>query len=347
MPGHDIIVIGASAGGVEALSTLAAGLPANLPAALFVVLHIPPHAASVLPQILSRAGTLPASHPIDGQAIQHGRIYVAPPDFHLLMKRGHIHLAGGPRENGHRPAVDPLFRTAARIYGPRVVGVVLSGNLDDGTAGLQAVKLRGGVAIAQEPGEAVYSGMPRSACENVGVDWVLPVSQIAAVLARLAKEQVEEKPAGAVSKDMEIESDMAELDIGAAQSNDRPGKPSQYACPECGGALWELSEGNLLRFRCRVGHAFSAESLLAEQSEALEEALWTAFRALRESAALARRMAGRAGERGLSRTVANFEKQAQEAEQRAEIIQQVLVSQDATPVEEAALSDEFQSDESA
>lgn len=347
MPGHDIIVIGASAGGVEALTKLASGLPANLPAALFVVLHIPPQGASVLPSILSRAGPLPAAHPFDGQAIEHGRIYVAPPDSHLLVKRGHIQLAGGPRENGHRPAADPLFRTAARAYGPRVVGVVLSGNLDDGTAGLQAVKQRGGVAIAQEPGEALYSGMPHSACENVGVDWVLPVSEIAAVLVRLANEPVGEEPAGAVSKDMEIESDMAELDMNAVRSNDRPGKPSQYACPECGGALWELSEGNLLRFRCRVGHAFSAETLLAEQSEALEEALWTALRALKESAALASRMAGRARDLRQTRTAASFENQAQEAEQRAELIRQVLLKANRTPLEKAALSYEFHSGEIA
>ncbi|MCU0518702.1 MAG: chemotaxis protein CheB [Oscillatoria sp. Prado101] len=193
MPGHDIIVIAASAGGVEALTKLASGLPKNLPAALFVVLHIPPQADSVLPRILSRTGTLPASHPIDGQTIERGRIYVAPPDRHLLLGRGHIHLAKGPKENGHRPAADPLFRTAAQAYGRRVVGVVLSGNLQDGTAGLQAVKMRGGVAIAQNPAEALYSGMPRSACQNVAVDGVLPVSEIAAVLVRLASEPVGEE----------------------------------------------------------------------------------------------------------------------------------------------------------
>jgi two-component system chemotaxis response regulator CheB len=220
MPGHDIIVVAASAGGVETLCKLASGLPPDLPAAVFVVLHIPPHATSFLPSILSRAGPLPAAHPNDGQAIEHGRIYVAPPDSHLLVKRGHIHLGHGPRENGHRPAADPLFRTAARAYGPRVVGVVLSGNLDDGTAGLLAVKVRGGVAIVQDPSEALYSGMPASASENVAVDWVLPVSEMAALLARLALEPVEEKPAEAVSKDIEIESDMAELDIHPVRRND-------------------------------------------------------------------------------------------------------------------------------
>lgn len=332
MPGHDIIVIAASAGGVEALIKLASGLPRNLPAAVFVVLHIPPLAASVLPSILSRAGPLPAAHPFDGEAIEHGRIYVAPPDLHLQLKPGYIHLTHGAKENYHRPAADPLFRTAAQAYGRRVVGVVLSGNLHDGTAGLQAVKGKGGVAICQNPGSALYSGMPRSACENVEVDWVLPVSKIAAVLARLASEQVEEEQAGAVFKDMEIESDIAELDMHAAQSNDRHRLPWQYACPECGGALSDLSDGNLLRNRCGVGHAFSAESLQAEPSEALESALRTALRALLESAEQALVRACRAGERGHTRTAASFETQAQSAELPAETIRQVLLKEDATPV---------------
>jgi two-component system chemotaxis response regulator CheB len=196
MLGHDIIVVGASAGGVQALTKLASGLPRNLPAAVFVVLHIAPQAASVLPILLSRAGPLPAAHPFDGEAIEHGRIYIAPPDWHLQLKPGCIHLTQGAKENYLRPAADPLFRTAAQAYGPRVVGVVLSGNLHDGTAGLQAVKGKGGVTVCQNPAEALYSGMPLSACENVEVDWVLPVSEIAAVLARLASEPVEEEEEG-------------------------------------------------------------------------------------------------------------------------------------------------------
>lgn len=187
MLGHDIIVVGASAGGVEALTNLVKQLPPNLNAAIFIVLHVPSHGMSVLPQILARAGKLPVSHAKDGEAIVLGRIYVAPPDYHLLLKPGYISLTRGPKENSHRPSVDPLFRTAAQSYGRRVVGVVLTGVLDDGTAGLDAVKMRGGVAIVQDPDDAMYSGMPRSAIENVDdIDHILPLSNIPSVLVTLA-----------------------------------------------------------------------------------------------------------------------------------------------------------------
>ncbi|WP_250122784.1 chemotaxis protein CheB [Chroococcidiopsis sp. CCMEE 29] len=332
MPGHDIIVVGASAGGVEVLSQLVRDLPANLPAALFVVLHIPAQSPSVLPSILNRAirkrqpnSPLQALHPKDGEAIAHGRIYVAPPDQHLLIKDGHIHLARGPKENGLRPAVDPLFRTAARIYGQRVIGVVLSGTLDDGTAGLAAVKQQGGVAIVQDPEEALYSGMPQSAIENVEVDYILPISEIAPVLVQLAEKPVEPEGVKAVSDDMKIEADMAELEIGAMQSYDCPGTPSGFACPDCGGVLWELGEQGLVRFRCRTGHAYSSNSLMAAQSEALEEALWNALRALEEKAALVHRLGERARDRHQAISAKHFEQEAQAAQQRAALIRKMLL----------------------
>lgn len=325
MPGHDIIAIGASAGGVEALTRLIKGLPPEIPAAIFIVLHLSAHSTSALPMILNRSGSLRASHAVDGEEIQYGRIYIAPPDYHLLVKRGYIHLAHGPKENGHRPAVDALFRTAARYYGRRVVGVVLSGNLDDGTAGLVAVKMRGGVAVVQNPDEALFEGMPRNAIENVEVDYILPLSAIASTLLRLADEPVKEEGADPVTGDMEAESDMAELEVAALQKAERPGKPSVFGCPECGGVLWELHEGEILRFRCRTGHAFSAQSLLAEQSESLETALWTALRALEEKAALARRMFKGACERNQPISAARFEEQAQDAQQNAAIIRELLL----------------------
>ena len=208
MPGHDIIVIGASAGGVEALSQLVRSLPADLPASIFVVLHIAAHSTSVLPIILNRRGSLPASHPQDGEEILAGHIYVAPPDQHLLVKRGHIQIAHDPKENRYRPAVDSLFSTAAQVYNRRVVGVILSGALDDGTEGLLVVKQRGGVAIVQDPEEALYDGMPRSAIKKVEVDHILPLSAIVEVLVKLAYEEVEET-AHPVEKNLAIESKMA------------------------------------------------------------------------------------------------------------------------------------------
>src|SRR5688572_19965913 len=219
MQGHDIVVIGASAGGIEALIEITRGLPADFPAALFVVVHLPSYGRSLLPEILSRAGKLSAVHPQHGDEIVPGRIYVAPPDKHLLLRDGHIHVMHGPRENRQRPAIDPLFRTAAVSFGPRVVGVVLSGNLDDGTAGLQAIKLQGGTAIVQDPDTAVYQGMPQSAIENVDIDFVLPVNEIAAKLVVLANTPVKEQP-HPVSTLLEQEAGMSELDPDALHDPD-------------------------------------------------------------------------------------------------------------------------------
>lgn len=336
MPGHDIIVVGASAGGVEALTQLVRDLPADLPAALFVVLHLPAQRTSVLPRILNRCGRLPASHPTDGEALRMGRIYVAPPNYHLLVKRGVVRVIRGPHENGHRPAVDPLFRTAARAYGPRVIGVILSGVLDDGTAGLLAIKNCGGTAIVQDPADAMYAGMPTSAIENVAIDHVLPAARIGDLLDRLAREPADEEGARAVSDEMERETEIEEMDRAALQGNDRPGTPSTFACPDCGGTLWELRDGEILRFRCRVGHAHSAHALLAAQSDTLDAALWTALRALEESASLARRLADRAAKRGHTQGRARFEQQAREAEDRATVIRNALLREALdSPVEPA------------
>jgi two-component system, chemotaxis family, protein-glutamate methylesterase/glutaminase len=334
MAAQRMVVIGASAGGVETLIALVSRLPHDFPASVFVVLHVPAHGTSVLPQILCKHGPLPAIHPRDGQPIQPGQIYVAPPDHHLLVKAGHVRVTRGPAENSHRPAVDPLFRTAAVSHGPAVIGVVLSGTLDDGTAGLGAIKQRGGVAIVQDPEEALFKGMPRSAIDNVAVDHVLPVAEIAPLLARLAHEAPAGRSLDLVPNEMEMEADVAEMEPDAMTSDQRPGSPAGFGCPSCGGALWELHEGNLVHFRCRVGHAWSPESLLSEQSGALEGAMWTALRALEEKAALTRRLAERAGHRGHALARRQFERQLREVEQQAELIRQVLANTGATVAEE-------------
>jgi two-component system chemotaxis response regulator CheB len=319
---RDIIVVGASAGGVEALAEFAAHLPAHLPVAVFIVLHMPAYGHSVLPEILNRRGPLPAAHPQEGEVIQPGHIYVALPDHHLLMKAGHILLTRGPAEHTHRPAIDTLFRSAARAYGPRVVGVVLSGTLDDGTAGLQAIKMRGGLALVQDPAEAMFAGMPQSAIESVAVDAVQPIAELVKTLARLAgTPTAQENPP--VTPNQEEDVTVSEMNLDTLDTR-MEGKPSGFSCPDCHGVLWEISEGELVRFRCRVGHAFSPDSLLASQSESLEEALWAALRALEESAALAERLQSRSAERGHVLSAQRFSAQAQDARARAATIFEAL-----------------------
>ncbi|MGI8588356.1 MAG: chemotaxis protein CheB [Chloroflexia bacterium] len=330
MHGHDIIVIGASAGGVEALQTLARRLPADLPAAVFVVQHIPAQSPSLLPTILNRAGKLPAVHPQDKEPIHSGRIYVAPPDRHLLLDPGCICMVRGPKENRSRPAIDPLFRTAARVYGPRVIGVVLTGALDDGTAGLQAIKQRGGIAVVQDPDEAMYPSMPRSAQAHVDVDYCLPMAEIGGLLAKLAKEPAPDEADYPVPYNMDIESQIARADMDLFNDSEVPGTPSPFSCPECHGTLWELKDGEMVRYRCRVGHTFSAESMMAQHNESLEDTLWAALRALEESAALARRMARSSAERGHDRLRVQYEKKAAERERQANTLGPLLVNRDAS-----------------
>jgi two-component system, chemotaxis family, protein-glutamate methylesterase/glutaminase len=319
---QDIVVIGGSAGSIEAVTELVRGLPPDFPGSVFVVVHFPGSVHSTLPRILSRAGPLPARHARDGEPVEPGRIYVAPPDFHLHLSDGHLRLTRGPKENGHRPAIDPLFRTAAHQFGPRVVGIVLSGNLNDGTAGLLTIKQHGGLALVQSLDTALYPGMPRSAIDNVAVDHVLPVPEMAELLARLTVEsagplEVTPMPEGH-SPDRESD------EFALTDRHMQPGVPSTMSCPECHGVLWEVKNEELVRFRCRVGHAYSDEALLVHQSEQLEAALWTALRALEEHTALGRRLAARANSRGHAHSAAAFTEQAMDAEHHASVIRNVL-----------------------
>ena len=321
--GHDIVVVGASAGGVEALRTLVSRLPQDLPAAVFVVLHVPAIATSVLPSILERAGDLPAAHAQDGAEIERGRIYIAPPDHHLMIQPGFMRVRRGPKENGYRPAIDPMFRTAAATYGSRVVGVILSGVLDDGTAGLATVKTHGGRALVQDPESALYPMMPQSALQAAEPDLVAPPEELAEVIVALAHEAV---PATMAPTDDPLLNEEEYIEIDRAAS-DQPqaGSPSGFVCPDCGGALWESEEDSgLLRFRCRTGHGYSIETLAAEQTETVESALWAALRALEERAAMARRMAGRMRGRGSKTSAARFEAQADSAVQQGVVIREAL-----------------------
>jgi len=323
-----IIVVGASAGGVEALSRLVSALPGNFPAALFVVLHISPAGPSLLPEILTRVGRNPALHAQDGERIVPGQIYIAPPDHHLLIKPGRMAVTRGPRENSARPAIDPLFRTAARSYGPWVVGVILSGGLDDGTMGLMDVKRFGGITLVQDPNEAMFPSMPSSAIENVLVDRVLMLDEMAPLLTRLSHEPVpaEEGAAFMGRNNGANQPDIAEVGNEELKTRNLTGPPSRFTCPECGGALWELENGKLLRYRCHVGHGYTADSLMAAQTERLEDALWSALRTLEETAGMRHRMAERARQGGWDLMARNYDEQAEHAEAQAGLVRSVLVA---------------------
>jgi two-component system chemotaxis response regulator CheB len=307
--GHrDIVVIGASSGGVAALLALAAKLPADLPAALFIVVHMAASHRSMLPDLLTSRSKLRAVHAVHGEPVRSGRIYVAPPDNHLMLRPGYLHVARGPKENGHRPAVDALFRSAAASYGPQVIGVVLTGDGDCGTAGLMSIKARGGVAIAQDPARSASPQMPQSAIDHVAVDHVASLEQIPALLDRLVREPPQAAP-GLPSRDiMELE-------------GDEPGAPAELSCPLCQGVLKVAEQKGFVGMRCHVGHAFSLDSVAAEQADSAERALWSAVRALEESAALSRRLAGH----GLPAIAARFEDRERTQRAHAETIRRILL----------------------
>ena len=331
---RDIVVMGASAGGVETLARLVADLPAEFPAAIFVVLHLLPTGHSALPEILDRAGPLPAATAENGDEIERGRIYVAPPDRHLLLLPDRVRLTHGPRENGHRPALDPLFRSAARAYRERVIAVVLSGSLDDGTAGLRLVKRLGGTTVAQDPEDALYPGMPASAVGSEAARHVAPLAEIPALLCDLVDTPIE-MAAGPPPDPQLLES--AEPD----RSDDEPtaGDLTGLTCPECGGALWEhLDRDGYVRFKCHVGHAYSPDSLETAQAAGLEMAMWSALRTLEERGALFRRLARRSGTSSRQR----FEAKAEEVRHHADVLRQSIMrlgrvpaAEEATPAVEA------------
>ena len=289
---RNIVAVGASAGGVEALRALVGGLPPDYPGAVLVVLHIPRDSPSALPAILGRSGPLPAAHAVDGEPVRSGRIYVAPNDHHLLLIDGRLRLTRGPAENGHRPAVDPLFRSVARAAGPRAVGVVLSGSRDDGAAGLASVAGRGGTTVVQEPSDALYPGMPEAALAQVAADHVLPAAKLGGLLAGIAAMDIPHD-AHHAHHDPLLDAEVAMSELTAVTTDALAAPPAGYGCPACGGGLFQIEDKPVPRYRCRVGHAWSPESLLDEQAVALEGALWMALRALEEKSSLSRRMAAR------------------------------------------------------
>ncbi|HEY3824318.1 MAG TPA: chemotaxis protein CheB [Bryobacteraceae bacterium] len=268
-------MVGASAGGVEALQVLASGLPTDLEAAVFVVLHIGIglNGNSLMPEILARAGPLPVAHPSDAEKIRPGRIYVAKPDRHMILEDGYVRSVCGPKENRTRPAVNPLFRSAAAAYGPRVTGVILTGLQDDGVAGLAEIKRKGGVAVVQEPSTALFPSMPENATKHVEIDYIVPLHQIAATITKLAA-------ADRVTKIWQESMERTLLET---------------KCPECAGPLWEERQGRIVEYRCRVGHAYSPLALKEEHLEAIEKSLWASLVILENAAALSEKLAAEQG----------------------------------------------------
>ena len=304
---RDIVVVGASAGGVESLIAFVGALDADIPATILVVLHVPASGASALPRILERAGQLPVEIATGQQELQRGKIVIAPPDRHLVVIDNQLRTSHGPRENGHRPAVDVLFRSAARACGPRVIAVVLSGSLGDGTAGAIAVKQRGGIVLAQDPAEAAYPGMPQSVIKHVEVVEVATAIRLGRAVARLCR-----MPALAKEDVVGLDLVMADVEIAAMldrpSTAEQPRQPAAFGCPECHGALFEIEDGGLL----------------LEQAQSLENALWMALRTLEEKATLSIQLAERAAERGSPLTCKRFTEQAQEAARSAALVRRLL-----------------------
>lgn len=314
--GRDVVVVGASAGGVKALQQLVSDLPADLDAAVCVVIHLLPTAESLLPQILSRAGRLPAVPAVNGAPLDTGRIYIAPPDRHLMFHDSSLRVVRGPKENRHRPSIDVLFRSAAMTFGDCSIGVLLTGSDDDGTAGLRTIKRHGGVTVAQDPEDAESPRMPASAVVFAKPDFVKPLAEIGPLLTDLVEGHRQKRGKPIRSKPADRTLSMAE---GRREDVKVLGTPSAFTCPDCNGTLWELEDGDVLQYRCRVGHAYSAESMLEAESDALERALWAAVRTLEESAVVSRRIAHKSD---VLRE--QLRRQAVERDEHARIIRELL-----------------------
>jgi two-component system chemotaxis response regulator CheB len=324
-PGRDIVVVGASAGGLDPLRALLRGLPGDLPAALFVVLHIPATGGSALPRILDRSGPLAADTAVDGERIEPGRVYVAPPDQHLLVVKDTVRLSRGPRMNGVRPAADPLFRSAALHAGPRVTGVVLSGTLDDAALGSATVERLGGRVIIQDPDEADYDSMPRSAIVVTGQPVVVPASGLASQVIRLAGGDSDLALPGTArpaDPDEDLVAEITGLLDGFVETNPLSRTYSGLTCPECGGPLYFSHRERTDTYDCLVGHRYSAQSLVEEHGAGVERTLWLAIRSLEERGKLTARLAESARQRGHLLSASRFARAAEEAERSADVLRE-------------------------
>jgi two-component system, chemotaxis family, protein-glutamate methylesterase/glutaminase len=325
--------MGGSAGGIKALGAIIGKLPADIKAAIFVVQHLSPNSRGHLPKILRDLGSLPTSHPRDGEQFHLGRIYVAPPDYHLLIEGDRIRVVRGPEENRFRPSIDALFRSAARSYGSRVLGVLLTGYLDDGTVGLQAIKKRGGVVIVQDPNEAEYPSMPKNAMKYAEIDHSLPLLEIAPMLLRLIQEPARSDEESTVPEAMEFESKIAEQQLNTKQFLDKVegiGTRTSYTCPLCNGSIWQIGEESPLRFRCHVGHSFTAGPFQIEQTNFIERTLWSVVKALEEKVTLTRQVGARLREEGENDIAEKYEEYANKADSEVGLVRDLILNGYAT-----------------
>jgi two-component system chemotaxis response regulator CheB len=329
---HCVIVIGASAGGVEPLKKIVSDLPSELTAAVFVVLHVGP--VSHLAGILDRSGPLSVSTAENGAHFKRGHIYVAPPNFHLLVHDDHILLRRGPRENLARPAIDPLFRSAALSFGPQAIGVILSGSLSDGSAGLRAIKTMGGLTVVQDPGDATVPAMINSAMRYVAIDYTAAVANMGKLLGKLADEQAGEKRP--VPANLRLEAAIAAQEHSTMQEGERLGEISVFICPECHGPLWEIEDDDMVRYRCHTGHAFTSDAMMEAQALEADEILWSLLRAHQQRAEFTRRMAQRESKKNLPALAAQLTARAEEYTEDARVIERILERRQAREYEAIA-----------
>jgi two-component system, chemotaxis family, protein-glutamate methylesterase/glutaminase len=339
-----LIVMGASAGGFNILKDIISRLPNTFNAAVLIVWHIAPTVKSILPEVLNRASNLHAAHGRDGEKIVPRRIYVAPPDKHMLVEKGRIRITKGPKENRFRPSIDPLFRSAAYMYGPRVIGIVLSGSLDDGTAGLWQVKHFGGIAIVQDPKEAEYSSMPESALQQVEVDYCLPAAAIAELLGSLIDRKIPECPFSEIGEQVTAAEIKIALEENALENSIMKfGELTPYACPECHGVLTAIKEGMIERYRCHTGHAFSANTLLDAITERVEDSLYNAIRGVDETVLLLNHMGDHFAERNETKLAAMYFQKAKEAADRSSLMRQAVLTHE--QLSQQTVSDQLETDE--
>jgi two-component system chemotaxis response regulator CheB len=321
-----VIVVGASAGGITAVRTLLNKLPTDIPAAIFIVVHTSPDGPGMLATVLNRATRLTVVNAEDGELIRDGCVYVAPPDYHLIIADRHLRLTHGPREHRFRPAVDPLFRTAAEHYGARTIGIVLSGHMADGTHGMALINQAGGVTMVQHPDEAQVPSMPLNAMRRGGIDYVLPIEEMATVImGLLMKGRQRGTRKSPRKRPLKTEIPTPERPgTDALRTHEFKEPLSPFTCPDCGGTLREIKEKELVRYRCHVGHGFNSESLRDGMDEKLEETLWSALRAIEENIELRSRMLTRAKNRSLTAFTDTLEQEIAEMKPRASALRRLL-----------------------